>query len=353
MDKRRRDSLEAEAAFRQRLEQLGAELLEPEWRGLSAKHHVRCHAGHDCHPTPASVRRGQGICLRCARRSPADAEAAFRSRLAELGAELLEPYVNSKTGHLVRCAAGHECHPRPNTLASTPYGICSTCARNDPRAAEAAFRERLAGMGATPLYERWQGNQHPYPVRCASGHICRPRPNDIQQGDGICRTCAGVDSAMAEAAFVRRLDALGATSLYGEWRGTKPPHHVRCNAGHDCYPRPGDVLAGQGICRKCANRIWDAFYVVTSADGVKFGVTSGDARLRLKAHARRGYRAVERLLVDLPGTTAHDTENAIRAALADAGEKPLRGREYFAISCLALVLDVADSWLALPAPAAA
>ena len=28
-----------------------------------------------------------------------------------------------------------------------------------------------------------------------------------------------------------------------------------------------------------------------------------------------------------------------------AGEKPVRGREYFDASCLALILDVADSWL--------
>ena len=43
---------------------------------------------------------------------------------------------------------------------------------------------------------------------------------------------------------------------------------------------------------------------------------------------------------------ALDTENAVKAALALAGAKPIRGTEYFDISCLALILDVAEGWLA-------
>ena len=46
------------------------------------------------------------ICRACAGRDPVAAEAGFRARLAELGAELLEPYRNSGTPHHVRCAAG-------------------------------------------------------------------------------------------------------------------------------------------------------------------------------------------------------------------------------------------------------
>lgn len=346
MNKRRPASIAAEAAFRERLAQLGAELLEPEWLGLCKKHHVRCSAGHDCYPMPASVRRGQGICLRCVKRDPGDAEARFRARLAELGAELQVPYVNTKTRHHVRCAAGHDCYPRPNTLQSTPYGICRVCARNDPATAEQAFRARLAELGATPLYGGWLGNQRPHHVQCVSGHECYPRPNDVTQGYGVCRTCAGTDPVANEAAFRARLHELGATPLYDRWRGYKTRHHVRCRHGHDCYPRPDDVRRGQGICRFCAHRKWDAFYVVTSGTAVKFGITSGNGRIRLAAHARYGYTEVMRLRTGLPGTTAPDTESAIRVALALAGERPAHGREYFGISCLALILDIADSWLA-------
>jgi hypothetical protein len=38
----------------------------------------------------------------------------------------------------------------------------------------------------------------------------------------------------------------------------------------------------------------------------------------------------------------------MKTTLAMAGEKPVRGLEYFDISCLALILDVADSWLTAP-----
>jgi hypothetical protein len=82
-----------------------------------------------------------------------------------------------------------------------------------------------------------------------------------------------------------------------------------------------------------------------SAEAVKFGITSGDPRPRLRAHARAGFTEVVRLAAGLPGSIAPDAERAVRAALALAGEKAVQGREYFDISCLAIVLDVADPWL--------
>jgi hypothetical protein len=350
---RRRDSLAAEAAFREQLAAMGAVLLEPEWRGLNSRHHVRCAAGHDCWPTPAGVRRGQGVCVPCGGRDPATAEAAFRARLAELGIVLLVPYANAKTPHMARCPAGHICYPRPDTLARL-RGACRTCAGNDPAAAEAAFLARLAALGAVPLYQAWQGTGRAHRVRCPAGHKCWPRPNDVQQGDGICRTCSGYDTATAEAAFRARLAKLGATPLYDCWRGTKTPHHVLCAAGHHAYPAPGDIRDGQGACATCAHDgEYDVFYVVTSRTAVKFGITSGDPRDRLGDHTRQGFTQITRLAAGLPGTVALDAERAVKQALALAGEKPLRGREYFDITCLALVLDVADSWLSQPASVSA
>jgi len=99
------------------------------------------------------------------------------------------------------------------------------------------------------------------------------------------------------------------------------------------------------MCGRCAGKTWDAFYVVTSRLAVKFGITSGDPRPRLAVHARDGYRQVVKVATNLPPTVAAATERAIISALALAREQPLRGREYFDISCLALILDVADSWL--------
>jgi hypothetical protein len=238
-----------EARFRARLTELGVTLLEP-YRGRHHPHRARCAAGHECSPRPGEVLKGGNPCGSCAGRNSAWSETKFRARLAELGGELLEPsWLGTHVRHRVRCAAGHETTPLPGNVIAG-HGICATCARNDPIASEAAFRARLAELGAT-LLEPYQGNKHPYRVRCAAGHQCSPRPNDVMKGTGICRTCAGNDPAVAEAAFRARLAELGAT-LLEPYRGSRTPHRVRCAAGHECWPWPRGVRSGQGICLTCA-----------------------------------------------------------------------------------------------------
>ena len=342
-----KDPVVAEAAFLKRLAELGATPLYAEWRGTNRGHHVRCACGRESYPRPADVRNGDGICRACAGRDPVAAEAGFRARLAELGAELLEPYKRSGVPHHVRCAAGHDCHPTSGQVRDG-CGICRTCSGQDPAVAEANFRDRLAELGAV-LLEPYTNSQTPHHVRCGGGHDLYLRPSVVQVaravGRGICVTCAGKGSAVAEAKFRARLAELSATLLDPEWLGSATPHRVRCAQGHLSRPTPGNVSQGHGVCRFCAGTEWDAFYVVTGSGVVKFGITTGDGRHRLLTHASQGYTEVMRLVTGLPGTVALDAENAVKSALAVAGEKPVRGREYFDASCLALILDVADSWL--------
>src|ERR1039457_3140481 len=109
---RRPDSLAAEAAFRARLEELGVTLLDQEWRGNASRYRARCAAGHECFPNPTKIRARQGPCLTCAGQNPAIVAAAFRARLAELGATLLEPeWLGAMRKHHVQCKAGHDCYP--------------------------------------------------------------------------------------------------------------------------------------------------------------------------------------------------------------------------------------------------
>jgi hypothetical protein len=275
------------------------------------------------------------------------AEARFRQCLADVGALLLEPqWLGSNVPHHVRCGNGHDCRPYP-TNVMRGIGPCRTCSGKDPVIAEAAFRNRLAELGAVPMYGEWLGANRPHHVRCMAGHDVFPRPSGVQGGDGICRRCShhqiGSPRALrAEEEFRARLAALGATPLYGEWKGTTVPHLVQCAAGHLRSPRPGDVQQGDGICRICASKVWDVFYVVTSPCAVKFGITSGDPRRRLADHARQGYGTVVRVVTGLLGAVAPDAEAAVKSALALAGEHPVLGKEYFDISCLGLILDVAD-----------
>ena len=288
------------------------------------------------------------ICAYAARVDPhsAPAEAAFRARLAELGATLLEPeWLGAVRPHRVRCVAGHECSPRPNGVQQGE-GICRTCAGKDPRVSEATFRARLAELEATMLEPVWLGVSTPHRVRCAAGHECTPRPGNVIRGLGICLTCAGRDPRVAEAAFRARLAELEATMLEPVWLGTDTPHRVRCAAGHEGRPRPGGVARGEGICRVCAGRVWDVFYVVATDPlaQIKFGITSGDPRPRLRRHKADGYSQRILVLEGLPGTAAPEIEVAAIAALKLADIEPLHGREYYTADALAIVLDIADNY---------
>lgn len=275
------------------------------------------------------------------------AEANFRSRVAELGGEVLEPiWLGKGRRHRVRCAAGHLAAALPNYVQQGG-GICPTCAGNNPKVAEAAFRSRVEALGGVVLEPTWLGNNRGHRVRCAKGHENTPRPSHVQQGKGICRTCARNDPKAAEAAFHSRVREMGGVVLEPVWLGKGKGHRIRCAQGHKSAPVPSDVQQGRGICRFCAGRTWDVFYVVADDSGeiIKFGITSGDPRPRLRHHARNGFDRVIRLVEGLPGDVAPRLERAVLAALHDAREPPVRGAEYFPMRSLSLVLDLVDGWI--------
>lgn len=147
----------------------------------------------------------------------------------------------------------------------------------------------------------------------------------------------------AEARFRARVAELGGT-LIGSYVDTKTGVPAICAAGHECRPIPHNVMQRQGLCIKCARKEWDALYVVASAAAVKFGISNGDSRRRLAEHRRAGYLTVVRLRIGLPSGIAQQIEDTVLATLRLAGSQPLRGREYFDIGALALVLDVVDNY---------
>lgn len=228
-------------------------------------------------------------------------------------------------------------------------GICRVCASRDPAAAELRFRARVAELGGTLAPgQTWQGNATSLQVTCGEGHECAPRPSDVLQGGGLCRACAGNDPRTAERCFRERVEELGGRIVEPTWLGNKSPHRVVCTAGHECRPRPNDVQQGEGICRACAGTAWDVFYVVTDPgrSRLKLGITSGDPRPRLADHAANGFTAVSLLLKELPGDTAPRLEATALATLRLAGKTPVRGREYFDLGALGLVMEIAR-WVSI------
>lgn len=214
-------------------------------------------------------------------------------------------------------------------------------------AAWGRFQAAVAAQGGTVVEERWNGAHTPHRVRCVVGHDCTPKPVNVAR-QGICLKCWQGRSDVAWDRFRAAVAAQGGTVLEGRWLGDHSPHRVRCAVGHEVAPYPNSVKQGTGICRVCAGKTWDAFYVVRhpSAGVVKFGITSGDPRPRLGDHAGEGFTERVRLSTSLPGTTALDLERELKAVLRAAGVRPVRGCEYFPDAAMNVLLAVVDGWLA-------
>ncbi|MDX3245836.1 hypothetical protein [Streptomyces sp. ME18-1-4] len=189
------------------------------------------------------------------------------------------------------------------------------------------------------------GTKAPHRVICDQGHETAPRPNDIQQTGSICRICAGHDAETSWQAFQDLVVKQGGSVVEPGWLGNKNPHRVVCEKGHACTVRPNNVQQGGSICRTCAYKVWDVFYVVVNdeAGAVKFGVTSHDARARLRHHQADGFSRVIRTISDFPD--AFPLERAILAILRSSQTSPIRGREYYDIEVLPAIIDAVDGWL--------
>lgn len=270
---------------------------------------------------------------------------AFRARVTELGGSVIEPvWLGAKTPHRVRCVAGHDCAPRPASVRQGK-GLCRLCV-NGSIEAETLFRKLVAEFGGLVIEPVWLGSLVPHRVQCAFGHDCMPRPNDLQQGQGPCRTCAGKDPDHAERTFRALITTHGGVVVEPVWLGNHTPHRVVCKAGHNCLTNPANVKSGAGFCQTCAGREWNVFYIVENTQSlrIKFGITFGDPARRLKVHRAAGYRSVIRVLTGLPGDTARAIERRVLSTLKLARECPVSGREYFGAHVLTTVLDIVDHY---------
>lgn len=335
------------ADFKANVAAKGGVVLETQWLGSAVKHRIRCEKGHEWSVRPNSVQRGQGICSPCSGSHPATAWEQFKTKVEEFGGTVVEPkWLGKDKRHRIICANGHRYSPRPGYVQRGGY-ICSVCTGNDSATAWEQFRTRVEKFGGTVVETEWLGKATPHRVICAKGHLFTPTPNNMRSGTGRCLKCVGIDPEACWEWFKARVEELGGRVIEPRWLGDGAPHRVVCSEGHEGSPIPSGVKQGQGICHQCRGMVWDVFYIVQDqgAGRVKFGITSGDQRPRLRTHAADGYTKVVRVETGLPGTFAHDLENSVRYALDDAGISPVRGREYFPISATPLILAIVQEHL--------
>ncbi|MYW04445.1 hypothetical protein [Streptomyces sp. SID3343] len=340
-------SVKSERAWRQFKEsvtQAGGVVVETDWLGSAEPHRIRCLAGHRAEPTPNAVQRGQGVCWTCSGSNPQAAWNEFKTNVRKQGGKVVESrWLGKDKRHNAICAKGHVCRPRPGYVRDGG-GICRVCSRNDPATAHAEFLANVARAGGQVVEEQWLGKAAPHRVMCLNGHEYTPTPKNMRVGSGYCRTCVGNDPETAYRNFKARVEELGGEVLEPTWLGVGEPHEVICREGHLGKPYPTAVQQGQGICRWCKGKTWDAFYVVQNPEiaTVKFGITSGMTRPRLRFHATQGFATVLRAVSGLPNDAAPELERGILAALKEAGVHPVRGREYFPLSATDLILTLVD-----------
>jgi hypothetical protein len=270
-----------------------------------------------------------------------------------MGGEVVESmWRGAIVKHQVKCPEGHAGHAIPHLLPRR-LRLCLECPLPVSTAAWEKFQKRVREMGGEVLDAEWRGNRQKYSIKCSEGHVNQIWPIGLYEGRDICTWCTGMSPDLAWEKFKALVEQLGGVVVEEAWKGKDEPHACLCPEGHQCAPRPGHLRRGIGLCRMCAGKAWDVFYVVVDeiSGALKFGITSGDPRPRLGVHARDGFDTVVRLIEGLPGDLAPRLERAVRAALRDAQEMPVRGREYFPARAMGLVLDVVDGWTTSPPPA--
>lgn len=340
--RRQAQSVRAEQRFLAAIAKLGATPLYGEWKGSGAPHRVRCVNGHECAPWPSGVFRGQGICKECVGLSPQVAWAAFQRLVTENGGTVLEGrWLGAIVPHRVRCAAGHITTPRPHDAKATG-SFCSVCVGRNREAAWQTFRALVTDNGGVVVEAEWLGNHAAHRIVCSGGHAISVRPSKVTSRRRIpCKRC---EHDRCAAQYAELVKAHGGVALE-PYQSAGHKHRSRCAKGHEVRQTPAHLVAGHPLCRRCAYREWDAFYVVIDEmnDVLKFGITSGDPRRRLCEHAKDGFDHVVRAHAGLPGDVAPWLEQAIISALRDAREEPVRGREYYHVRNLPLVLDLVDN----------
>lgn len=149
---------------------------------------VRCKEGHPGNPVPSNVLSGSGFCKTCVGHSADVAEGKFLVQVGKLGCTLIGSYAGAHTPVKMLCPKGHECSPTPQSIRRG-QGPCSRCGHRSDEV-ETRFRKRVAELGGSVVGE-YVNSTTPVRVQCKEGHENQPTPGYINRGGGICATCAG------------------------------------------------------------------------------------------------------------------------------------------------------------------
>ncbi|MDD4930681.1 MAG: hypothetical protein PHG66_00810 [Candidatus Colwellbacteria bacterium] len=210
-----------------------------------------CEKGHVCHPRPTHIKQGRGMCFACSGKDSKTAENNFYKNIILLGGKVLGEYTGNDKPVECLCSNGHICNPRPGSIQQG-QGMCIICSGLDSKTAENNFYKNIILLGGKVLGE-YNGNDKPVECLCSNGHICNPRPGSIQQGKGMCIICSGLDPKTAEYNFYKNVTLLGGKVIGKYVNSTTQVECICCN-NHQCYSNPSSLQQGKGMCIICAKQ---------------------------------------------------------------------------------------------------
>ncbi len=236
--------------FYKRIEEMGGKVIG-EYRGKDIPIDCICKEGHRCSKRPSGIQQGEGICKICSGKDHETAKNNFYKKIEDLGGTVIGEYKNKDTPVDCKCSEGHYCKSRPH-LIRNGQGMCRVCSGKDPETAKNNFYKKIKDLGGKVIGD-YKGSKTHIECVCPNGHICAPSPDSIKSDQGMCMICSGKDPETAKNNFYEKIKELGATVI-GEYKGSKIPVECICSDGHICNPRPNSVQQGQGICKICSCR---------------------------------------------------------------------------------------------------
>ena len=234
--------------FYKKIDDLGGEVIG-KYINTDTKVDCICSNDHSCNPRPNGIQQGEGMCKICAGNDSETAKQNFYNNIKILGGTVIGEYTNSSTPVDCICVKGHACNPRPNDIQQG-HGMCKICAGNDSETAKQNFYNNIKILGGTVIGE-YTNSSTQVDCICKDGHPCNPNPNNINNGHGMCRICSGCDSETAKQNFYDNIKILGGTVI-GEYTNSSTRVDCICKDGHPCKPAPGDIQQGHGMCRICS-----------------------------------------------------------------------------------------------------
>jgi hypothetical protein len=184
-------------------------------------------------------------------------EKRFIIKVEKLGGKVIGKYQGVNIKVKCICKNGHECNPIPNGVQQGE-GICRICSGLDSEMSKINFIKTIIEKLEGKVIGEYVNNTTCVKCICKHGHECNPKPNSIKQGHGMCKICAKNDPELSKYNFTNKIIEYGG-SVIGEYQNANSKIKCICKNNHVCYPYPSNIQQGHGMCNKCSQSAGEIF----------------------------------------------------------------------------------------------